>query len=238
MANSNEVDTGQGGKEKELRDIIFEMISKDKPKDEIILTLQETGLSKKEATEAYEKVKEDFEKEIGTRLEQQVEQLFEENTEHMMEAIDERVKKFKKDMKTKRELSAAEQKEYIDDKINKLEGRIDELQSQFFNFRANMKGELKKVLEKLGEVGPGEKSKKVFSILIILISISLITYPVITFNASRTLLEQDLQKAVISIVFQAVLVFGAIILAKFGKDMYKASHEEKLEEIGQEWLEE
>ncbi len=237
MANSNESDTGEKRKEKELRDIIFEMISKDKSKDEIILTLQETGLTEEEAKEAYEKVQEDFEEEIGTRLEREVEKLFEENTQHMMDEIDKKMKKFKKDVNTKRDLKAAEQKEYIDKKTKKLEGRIDELQSQFFSFRANMKQELKKVLGKMGEIGPRENIKKVFSILIILIAISLITYPVITFNASRTLLEENLQKAMISLGFHAVLVFGALILAKFGKDMYKASHEEKLEEVGQEWLE-
>jgi len=233
MANSN----ANTGKKKELQEIVFDMILKGEKKEEILLTLQETGLSKEESEEVYEKVEEDYEESLGTKLEARVKSLFRENEEEMMQRMDKKLKKFKKDMRTKRNLKESEQKEYVNREIKKLEERINELQSHLFTFRATTEDRIKEIGKKFGESGPTQIIKKTVSIIIILIALTIITYPIITFETTKILLEQELSKGIINILLQAAMILGGLLLAKFGKDIYTASQKEKLKEVGQEWIE-
>lgn len=234
MASSN------GGsdtpKAEELHDIVFDMLIKGESKEDILNSLEESGLETKEAGKVFEKVKEDYEGYIGSRLDKQVEKSFEKYKEDIMDRIDSKLNSFQRDIKTKRELGFSEQKEYINKRSRKVERRVDEIQDQLFSFRAETKSKIQEISKMFGEAGPGETIRKAFSIIIILAGVLMIAYPAIRIDAVNTLLKEEISKGIISIVIQILLVFAGIMLVKYGKDIYSSSRK-KLKEIGQEWVE-
>ncbi len=237
MSNSTGKKDTKKEKEKELQDIVMDMLLKGEKKEDILVTLQETGLTEEESKNVYEKVKKDYEESLGTEMEKKTEELFREKEEEIMERMDDKIEKLKKDLKTKRNLKSTEQKEYIDKKTNKLEERVDELQSQLFTFRATMKNKVEKISETIGGSGLDKNIKKSIAVIMIIIAITMIAYPLINYNTTITLLEEDISRGMINLLFHIALIAGALILGKYGKDIYIASHKQKLEEIGHDWVE-
>lgn len=233
MASSEE----GGEPTSKLRDIVLDMMVEGKSREEILNSLQDTGLSEEESESVYKKIKEEYEEYIGERLDRRVKQLFQEQKKDMMSRVDSKLEQFGKDIKTKRDLKFSEQEEYIDKKVEGIGRRVDNLQDELYSLRTDMRARIKEMSESLKKRGPSRMGKKAFSIIIILIGVLIITYPLLSIQVTKTLMEESLPKGLVSAAVRAVSVVAGLLVMRFGVGIYSASKGEKLKEIGQEWIE-
>lgn len=206
--------------ERELLDIVLDMMMENEPKDDIINSLIETGLQEEEAQEVYEKAKEEYEERIGSKLNQKVDELFEEKKENMMNRMDAKIEGLEEDLETKMDLDQSEQREYVDNQIKKMESKVDDLKDQFFSLRSEEQSDYKELSQKIEGMGPSSKYKKMLAFTLILTGIVVIIYAALHLNAIPTLLEEKASKALLGLALEAVLIFTGIIAIKFGKDVY------------------
>ncbi len=222
--------------EKELLDIVLDMMAENEPKDEIINSLIETGLNEEEAQKVYEKAKEEYEKKIGSRISQRVDELFEEKKENMMNRMDAKIENLKDDLETKRDLNKSEQKEYVDNKIKDVKGKIEDLEDQLFSLRSKEESDYKELSEKIGGIEPSSKYKKMLAFILILSGVIMIIYGALRLDAIPALLEKEIPKILMGIALEAVLILTGIIAMKFGKDIYVESSKTRSTEEMHSWV--
>lgn len=221
MASSNK-DKGTP-EERELLDIVTDMMMEDSSKDEIINSLIETGLKEEEAKDVYKKAKEEYEEKIGSKLNQKVDERFEERKEAMMDRMDAKIQGLKDDLETKRDLNKSEQKEYTDNKVNGVKGKVEDLEDQLFSLRSEEQSHYKELSKKIQGMGPSSKYRKILAYTLILTGVLVIIYAALNFTAIPTLLEEKISKAILGVALEAALILTGIITIKFGKDVYLES---------------
>ncbi len=124
---------------KEMREIVLDMLIKGEEKQEILKNLEELGLKKQEAEGTLKKAEQGYEDFIKSRLTIETRKAFQENKEELMERIDAKIDKVKKEIKIKRDLQLSSQRDYIDKEIKELRNKIEALERQFFDLRAEVK---------------------------------------------------------------------------------------------------
>lgn len=223
--------------EKELLDIVLDMMIKNESKEEILKTLQETGLSKEEAKQVHEKAKKEYDERIESKLSKRVEELFKEHKENMLTRINSKLQDMKDSIETKQDLKATEQKKYVDDRIKNLKGEIEDVENQLFSLRSTEKSDYEEIDHRLSRIQPSSENKRTLSFVLILIGAIIITYSILNFQGTATLLGKDLSKAMIGVSLEALLIVTGLISIKFAKDMYISSKEEEVEEgRDQTWI--
>lgn len=133
----------EGSSTKEMIEIVFDMLVKGEEKQEVMKTLKELGLSQEEAENTYAKAKEGYDDFVKSKLTQEAKKAFEDNKENMMKRVDSKIEKLKQKLKTQRELEISSQKDYINKEIKEVKNKVDNLQREFFDFRAEVNSKLK-----------------------------------------------------------------------------------------------
>lgn len=213
MASSSK---NKGKTRKDLLEIVFEMMSKGESKEQIVTTLQEAGLEKKEAEKVHQKAKEEFQGQLGKQMEGKVAQLFEEKEEKMMNRIDSKLKDMKENLETSMSLKESEQKEYTNKKIKGLESQFEDLKNHVFDLKAKFKN----LKEEVDALGPSSSTTKVIAFALIAAGIIMIIYSTLNFTMIKELLDKDVSNLMLGLALQAFFILTGIILIKFGKDMY------------------
>lgn len=221
--------------EKELLDIVLDMLIKDQSKEEILKTLRETGLGEEEAGKVYEKAKEEYDERLESKLSDRVEELFKEQKENMLTRIDSKLNDMEDSIETKQDLRGTERRKYVDDKFQTLKGKIEDLEDQLFSLRSREKSDYEELTHKVDEMKPTSQYKKILAFILILVGAIIITYSVLNFQATQTLLNESLSKALVGIAMEALLIVTGIFSIKFAKDIYTSSTEE-IKGREQQWI--
>lgn len=222
----------------ELLDIVFDMIMEGESKEDIITTLQESGLEEEEAESVYEEIEERYESQLGTQVKKRVEELFEERKENIMKRMDAKVQDLKDDVETKREFTKSEQKEYTDKKFKELESELEDLKDQLFDLNSEVKSNYEELSNKLKGLQPSSWTAKLGSIALVLIGGIIIAYSILNVNATQILSQGKITKRLMQIALEVILVFTGIILIKFGKDIHSSSKGNLKTSESHSWVEE
>jgi len=201
---------------KDLSKIVLEMLIENKSEEEIIESLEGVGVDKEEAEEIYKKVSKEYHDYLKEKLDAQVEKIFEEQTEELVNRFKGEVKETFEETQLKINLNFSEIKEKIDSKIGEPKEKADENRERLKQLREETERgykQLRKNMERMEEIGPIGALVPLITILIGLMSI---TYSLSLIPDHPEFLQEPLLLPPISLGLIIVGIIAGIIITGFG----------------------
>ncbi|MFH0986968.1 MAG: hypothetical protein V1911_02855, partial [Candidatus Micrarchaeota archaeon] len=165
----------RGGGDPEIRklsEIVFDMISENVPDSVMSSTLQQYGMTKQQAEDVINKVKDEYGKFTGAKLQEVVRKVLEEKFSRRMTEL-------KKEIELREEIKDMEHRKYVDSKAEQIEKEVGILKSHDTELEFDVENRLDKMeskLEMLKTVDPKQKMLATGLLLIALFSVIVLLF--------------------------------------------------------------
>lgn len=140
-----------------LSEIVLEMLANNIPDEEIIVNLQQSGLTKQKAQQVLEKAKEGFKEFTGKRIDAIIEK-------KLSERLDEKIEKIRKEQTLQSDLKFIEHKKYIDKISEGVRAEVASLKSEVGDIRIGTEAALKGVLREMDTLKVTSSTQRYLSI--------------------------------------------------------------------------
>lgn len=215
-----------------LSQIVLNMLAENVPEKDIIINLQQAGLSAVKAKQVLEKAKQQFQEFSGKEINRVVEG-------RVSDTVDRQMAEARREFALQSDLKFTEQKGYVDKRIGELKSEIDALKSEVVGSKIDIDSKIKTALKRVQTLGVASTAPKALSIVLIIAGIfSIIAflffgYEVMNSLARRSPFDMYMFLRVAIVVLSLII---GIICLRLGGRAYSAG-KKKFETVGMEWME-
>ena len=216
---------------KKLTDIVIEMLAQNVSEQNIIITLQQSGLSETSAKDVLTKAKSQFEQSLAEKLDSIVDR-------KVSDRAAERFGDLKKELVLQQDLRFMEQKGYTDKRVADESREIDSLKSEILAVKLKEETELRKMQDKIDMLKISGSTQKMLSLGLIIVglfsALAVLYFGAYILNeiASRGRIDVYFMIYTLMCVVFVVVSFAAL---NTGLKIYSAG-ERQLEKVGLEFL--
>ena len=211
--------------------IVLDMLAQNISDDQILLSLQQTGLDEKQAKDVLSRARESFQQSLAERLDSVIDI-------KLNEKLKEKMDEFKKDQDLKQDLRFMEQKGYTDKKISEESQEIDSLKSELVSLKLKEETSLKKIEDKINLLKMSGSTQKMTSVGLIFAAIfsiiAAVYFSISAFNHIVKMMPIDFNFIAL-ILLIVILAFVAFIGLKTGFKIYSMG-EKQMEKIGLDFI--
>ncbi|MEM0372423.1 MAG: hypothetical protein QXO69_01075 [archaeon] len=149
---------------RKLTDIVIEMLAQNVSEQNILITLQQSGLSESAAKGVLKKAKTEFEQSLAEKLDSIVDKKIREKAEEKLEEI-------KKEFALQQDLKLMEQKDYTDKRVAEEKRELDLLKSELVSLKLKEETELRKMQDKIDLLRISGATQKMMSLGLMIVGL-------------------------------------------------------------------
>ncbi|RLG21627.1 hypothetical protein DRN74_01855 [Candidatus Micrarchaeota archaeon] len=204
---------------KDIQSLVLEMITKAKPKEEVIQTLTASGLSGEEAEMIYESAKKEYEKLLKSEIGKAIQKAADERKQEIIRQLEEEMAAMEKELKTHLDLEAMKEKQELNKKLEHVDAEVGALKSELFSVKMDTKKKISELESEVETVRLKGFIKILLSIVTILASIVMALFSVTNIYKVLANMEGDV---LLPIVLYLVVFIGAVMFTWLGVKVYRA----------------
>ncbi len=212
LKDKKKEDTGK----MELSEIVLDMLIENEPEEEIQKTLESTGLKPGEAEKVLKKIKKDYYGFMSQRLDERVEELFEENSEELINKFNEKIKNRLEETQLKIDLRFTEMQDSLEEKLSEIEEQLhlnEEMNRDLKDKTVMGYNQLKKDIKSIEFSGP---LQGVTSASLMLIGVMAIVYSLSAIPHLPNLLQNPLSVSLLPLSIVVISIVAGLVLFIFG----------------------
>lgn len=147
-----------------LNEIVLDMLAQNMTDEQIIVSLQQSGLEEESAKKVLEKAKSSFELSLSEKFDRLVDK-------KVREKLEEKFNDYKKDLDLKQDLRFMEQKEYTDKRVREEKREIDSIKSELVGLKLKEETALRKIEDKINLLKMSGSTQKLLAVALLLAAV-------------------------------------------------------------------